>query len=316
MFAFRFGAGVPDEDEVMHLFPSKSQGGESKGVLPFGHSILSLSSTTNAFSWKVLNVMCPTSSAKGGEPHQRREENKQKITWIEQTNRDPLRNDLRQCFVSKHQFNQLSTICLPASEDSLHEVNNYYKAIHWIEYTCSLYLTSYSHTTFNFRWNPIFFRFIFAPTTFKNKRQTFDYWLYAVNSWLLPPTSQTLLHSMNLTKTWLLKQTNILSKKEHLQLVLEAERFQPILRMRRFSTSVVPFWFMNTFAPDLPVSKNRSDICCWLASTFTVCYLFDCFFSVVFLGLRFLFHFFVNCKLPLVSLNLYSLVLHTLTRLK
>ena len=173
MFAFRFGVGVFDEDVVMQ-FPSKPQGGESKGVLPFGHSILPLSSATDGFSWKVLNVMFPTSSAKGGEPHQRREENKQKITRIEQTNGDPLRNNLRQSFVSKHQFNQLSTIYLPASEDSLHEVNNYYKAVHWIEYTCSLYLTSYSRTTFKFRWNPIFFRFIFAPITFKNKRQTFD----------------------------------------------------------------------------------------------------------------------------------------------
>ena len=136
MFAFRFGGGVPDEDQVMHFFPSNPQGGVSKGVLPFGHSILSLSSTTHGFSWKVLNVMFPTLSAKGGEPHQRREENKQKITWIEQTNRDPLRNDFRQCFVSKHQFNQLSTIYLPASDDSLHEVNKYYKAVHWIEYTC------------------------------------------------------------------------------------------------------------------------------------------------------------------------------------
>lgn len=77
MFAFRFEGGVPDGDEVLHFSP---QGGESKGVLPFGHCILSLSSTTHGFSWKVLNVMCPTSSAKGGEPHQRREENKQKIT--------------------------------------------------------------------------------------------------------------------------------------------------------------------------------------------------------------------------------------------
>ena len=50
MFAFRFGGGVADEDEGMHFFPSKPQGGVSKGVLPFGHSILSLSSTTHGFS--------------------------------------------------------------------------------------------------------------------------------------------------------------------------------------------------------------------------------------------------------------------------
>ena len=50
MFAFRFGAGVADVDESLHLAPSKPQGGESRGVLPFGHSILSLSSITSGFS--------------------------------------------------------------------------------------------------------------------------------------------------------------------------------------------------------------------------------------------------------------------------
>ena len=47
MFAFRFEGGVPDGDEVLHFSP---QGGESKGVLPFGQCILSLSSTTHGFS--------------------------------------------------------------------------------------------------------------------------------------------------------------------------------------------------------------------------------------------------------------------------
>lgn len=174
------------------------------------------------------------------------------------TNRDPLRNDLRQCFVSKHQFNQLSTIYLPASDDSLHEVNKYYKAIHWIECTCIWPATVAQ------RSNSVETRFSFASFSPRSpSKKTSNVWLalYAVNPWLLLPTSQTLLQSMNLTKTWLLKQKNLLSKKEHLQLVLEAERFQPILRMRRFWTSVVPFWFMNTCAPDLPVSKNGSDIC-------------------------------------------------------
>lgn len=174
MFAFRFGAGVTDEDEVVQSSPLKPQGGESKGALPFGHSILSLSSSTDRFSWKVLNIIFPTSSAKGVLRAQAILQNKQKITCLKQTNRDPLRNDLRQCFVSKHQFNQLSTIYLPASEDSLHEVNNNCKAVHWTEYTCSLYLPSYSRTTIKFRWDQISFRFIFASITFKNKRQTFD----------------------------------------------------------------------------------------------------------------------------------------------
>lgn len=259
MFAFRFGGGVPDEDQVMHFFPSNPQGGVSKGVLPFGHSILSLSSTTHGFSWKVLNVMFPTLSAKGGEPHQRREENKQKITWIEQTNRDPLRNDLRQCFVSKHQFNQLSTIYLPASDDSLHEVNKYYKAVHWIEYTCIWPATVAQ------RSNSVETRFSFASFSPRSRSKTNVKRLTSSLRCKSLTTSthqpNVILQSMNLTKTWLLKQKNLLSKKEHLQLVLEAERFQPILRMRRFWTSVVPFWFMNTCAPDLPVSKNRSDIC-------------------------------------------------------
>ena len=72
---------------------------------------------------------------------------------------------------------------------------------------------------------------------------------------------------MNLTKTWLLKQKNLLSKKEHLQLVLEAERFQPILRMRRFWTSVnsicVPFVAENS---TLPISIAGHNFYCLIDS--------------------------------------------------